>query len=235
MGLGAIARVFPREGHIAAVMFDNRNENKRDHRKRTGTERDKTMTIAQMSRPAVQAKPADANATNGISVAMKQSVFPTSAPQMQYQDHMPVKLGFEGSRMLLHAFMRFTGAVLILCGPGLWLLPGSNADPALLLYKLGASIFFVFCGMALILRNKTYSQPEVYFDPIRREMRILQKNERGRPETVLRRSYDTLGAAKIRARQLEIWDVDGSVLLNIPLADQEARLALRHQLGSLVR
>jgi hypothetical protein len=75
----------------------------------------------------------------------------------------------------------------------------------------------------------------VYFDPIRREMRILQKNERGRPQTVLRRSYDTLGAAKIRSRQLEIWDVDGSVLLNIPLADQEARHALRQQLGSLVR
>ncbi|MEM8538995.1 MAG: hypothetical protein AAGF56_14180, partial [Pseudomonadota bacterium] len=108
-------------------------------------------------------------------------------------------------------------------------------DPSLALYKIGASIFFMFCGAALILRNKAFTQPEVYFDPIRREMRILQKNERGRPKTVLRRSYDTLGAAKIRARQLEIWDVDGSVLLNIPLADQEARLALRQQLGSLVR
>lgn len=193
------------------------------------------MTIAQMSTPAAQTKQAEEHVSSGFSAAMKQSVFPASTPAVIYDDHVPIKLGFEGNRLLTHAFMRFTGAVLILCAPGLWLLPGANGDPALLLYKLGASIFFIFCGMALILRNKVFSQPEVYFDPIRREMRILQKNERGRPQTVLRRSYDTLGAAKIRARQLEIWDVDGSVLLNIPLADQEARLALRQQLGALVR
>lgn len=174
-------------------------------------------------------------AQSRVSAAMKQPLFPSADEQSQFDETLPVKLGFEGNRILLQAFMRFTGAVLILCAPGLWLLPGSNYDPTLLLYKLGASIFFAFCGFALILRNKVYTQPEVYFDPIRREMRVLQKNERGRPQTVLRRSYDTLGAAKIRQRQLEIWDVDGSVLLNIPLADQEVRLALRQQLGSLVR
>ena len=193
------------------------------------------MTTAQISLQTAPAKAGDHTATAGVAVAMKQSVFPTEPVRSQYQDHLPVKLGFEGGRVLMHAFLRLTGASLILSAPALWLLPGSNADPALLLYKLGASIFFAFCGTALILRNKTYSQPEVYFDPIRREMRILQKNERGRPVTVLRRSYDTLGAAKIRARQLEIWDVDGSVLLKTPLADQEARLALHHQLGDLVR
>ena len=193
------------------------------------------MTIARTSRVAVQASEADVQQTAGQTALMKQSVFAPLQPTALFEDHMPVKLGFEGHRIILQAFMRFTGAALILCAPGLWLLPGSNVDPALLLYKLGASIFFLFCGVALILRNKAFSQPEVYFDPIRREMRILQKNERGRPQTVLRRSYDTLGAAKIRARQLEIWDVDGSVLLNIPLADQEARSALRHQLGALVR
>lgn len=170
-----------------------------------------------------------------VTAAMKQPLFPTAPMQPGLTDNLPVKLGFDGNRVVLRAFMRFTGAVLILCAPGLWLLPGSSFDPSLALYKIGASIFFMFCGAALILRNKAFTQPEVYFDPIRREMRILQKNERGRPKTVLRRSYDTLGAAKIRARQLEIWDVDGSVLLNIPLADQEARLALRQQLGSLVR
>ncbi len=148
---------------------------------------------------------------------------------------LPLRIGFEGNRLILCALFRFTGAVFILCAPGLWLLPGSNADPVLLLHKLGASIFFVFCGLALILRNKVYSQPEVYFDPARREMRILQRNERGRPTTVLRRAYGSLGGARITDRQVEIWDVDGSVLLRLPLVDSGARRVLRLHLCDLVR
>ena len=66
-------------------------------------------------------------------------------------------------------------------------------------------------------------------------MRILQRNARGRPSTVLRRAYGSLGAAKITDRQVEIWDVDGSILLRLPLADPEARRVLRLQLGELVR
>lgn len=193
------------------------------------------MTIAQTARAAAGTNDIDMQPQSEQPALLKQSIFASRQPTIVFDDHMPVKLGFEGHRVILQAFMRFTGAALILCAPGLWLLPGANIDPALLLYKLGASIFFLFCGMALILRNKGFSQPEVYFDPIRREMRILQKNESGRPQTVLRRGYDTLGAAKISERQIEIWDVDGSVLLNIPLADQDARSALRHQLGALVR
>ena len=167
--------------------------------------------------------------------ALRQTVFP--APRFVAGDDgmLPLRFGFEGNRIILRALFRFTGAVFILCAPGLWLLPGSSIDPSLMLYKLGASIFFVFCGCALILRNKVYSQPEVYFDPVRREMRILQRNDRGRPMTVLRRAYASLGAVRITDRQVEIWDVDGSVLLRLPLADPEARRVLRLQLGELVR
>src|SRR6056297_957180 len=102
-----------------------------------------------------------------VTAAMKQPLFPAAQtpPRLGENDTLPVKLGFEGNRVLLRAFMRFTGAILILCAPGLWLLPMSSLDPSLMLYKLGASIFFIFCGVALILRNKAFSQPEVYFDP----------------------------------------------------------------------
>jgi hypothetical protein len=167
--------------------------------------------------------------------AMREPLFPRSDDVTDFADRLPIRLGADGRRILARAFMRFTGAVLIFCAPGLWLLPGSIVDPALMLYKLGASIFFAFVGAALILRNRSVGQPEVYFDPIRREMRILQKTPSGRPETVLRRSYDTLGAVKLHARQLEIWDVDGSILVNIPLDDSTARQALRVQLAALIR
>ena len=166
---------------------------------------------------------------------LRESVFPSGRYDADDDGMLPIRIGFEGNQAALRAFFRFTGAVFILSAPGLWLLPGSNADPSLVLYKVGAAIFFVFCGVALILRNKLFTQPEVYFDPIRREMRILLRNARGRPTTVLKRSYGSLGAAKITRRQLEIWDVDGSVLLRLPLADPEAHRALRLNLGDLVR
>lgn len=148
---------------------------------------------------------------------------------------LPLRFGLEGSSIVLRAACRFAGAVFILCAPGLWLLPGSNDDPSLMLVKLGASVFFLVCGLALVLCGKGHSQPEAHFDPVRREMRILQRNARGRPSTVLRRAYGSLGAAKITDRQVEIWDVDGSILLRLPLADPEARRVLRLQLGELVR
>lgn len=166
---------------------------------------------------------------------MRQSVFPTPMAGGILDVDLPVKLGFEGSHVALRVMFRLIGASFILSAPGLWLLPSSSTDPSLMLYKLGASIFFMFCGAALILRNKTYSQPEVYFDPMRREMRILQPGTDGRPRTVLRRGYDTLGAARITSKHVEIWDVDGSVLINVPLSDPDMRSALRMQLGTLCR
>ena len=51
----------------------------------------------------------------------------------------------------------------------------------------------------------------------------------------LPRGYDSLGAAKVHARQVEIWDVDGSILLKIPFVDHDLRDALRAQLAGLVR
>jgi hypothetical protein len=167
--------------------------------------------------------------------ALKQPVFPSAASANAFETVLPVRLGFEGRHTVMSALMRFAGATLILSAPGLWLLPTHIADPSVALFKLGASIFFVFCGFALLLRNRAISLPEVYFDPRKREMRVMRKDRSGRPRTVIQRPYDSLGAAKIWRNKLEIWDVDGSVLISIPLDDPEARGALRMQLGKLVR
>ena len=54
------------------------------------------------------------HAQSRVSKAMKQPLFPASVQTSQYEDTLPVKVGFEGNRILVSAFMRFTGAVLIL-------------------------------------------------------------------------------------------------------------------------
>ena len=150
------------------------------------------------------------------------------------QDTLPVMLGFEGTSTLLRTLFRIVGTALILTAPAMWVLPGSLFETDVVLMKLGVSVFFLLCGLALLMRNHSDAMPEAYFDPIRRELRVLQRNERGRPETVLRRSYDSLGGARITSRVLELWDMDGSVLMRLPLENPDVRRALRMQLGGLV-
>jgi len=65
-------------------------------------------------------------------------------------------------------------------------------------------------------------------------VRVLQKNNRGRPQTVLRRSYDTLGSANFSGDTLELYDLDGSMLMRLPIDDANVRTALRAQLNGLV-
>ena len=78
------------------------------------------------------------------------------------------------------------------------------------------------------------ARPDAYFDPIRREVRVLQKNENGRPQTVLRRSYDTLGGARFAEDQVELFDVDGSLLMKLPLQSADVSHALKGQLSGSV-
>ena len=148
---------------------------------------------------------------------------------------MPIKLSFGGGGAMVTILFRICGTALILTAPALWVLPGSSADADLMLMKLGITLFFFLCGLALLMRNHEDAQPQVYFDPVRREIRVLQTNNKGRPETVLRRGYETLGAAHITKRSIELWDLDGSILLRIPLPDASSRQALRMHFSGLLR
>ncbi len=162
-------------------------------------------------------------------------MMPRATPAPDFENSLPVMLGFEGSRALTRIVFRVVGTALILTAPAMWVLPGAIFTADMMLMKLGVSVFFLLCGLALLMRNHVDARPEAYFDPIRRELRVLQKNDRGRPLTVMRRSYDSLGGARITAREIELWDVDGSVLMRLPIENHDVRHALRMQLSGLVR
>lgn len=148
---------------------------------------------------------------------------------------LALRVRADAGRAILRMVSRFAGTVFILCAPGLWLLPGANDDPSLLLWKLGLSIVFFVCGLAFFHWGQGRCGPEVQFDPVHREMRILQRNDRGDCLGVVRRAYDTLGAARITEGGVEIREPDGGILVRLPLTDPEARHVLRLQLGDLVR
>ncbi|MFT5343566.1 MAG: hypothetical protein ACI9BH_002786 [Paracoccaceae bacterium] len=157
-------------------------------------------------------------------------------PEIPYvETRLPIKLNHGGCAAFVTIVFRVCGTALILMAPALWILRGSTVSSDLVVMKAGITLFFFLCGLALLMRNHADAQPEIYFDPIRREIRVLRTKNRGRPETILRRSYDTLGAANITKRAVELWDVDGSILMGLSLPDAKSRQALRMHFSGLLR
>jgi hypothetical protein len=152
-----------------------------------------------------------------------------------FEEHPPLLLSFEPNWPLRVVLFRICGTAMILSASGMWLLPGEDLGSEVMLFKLGISVFFLFCGLALLMRNHADNQPDAYFDPIRNEVRVLQKNDRGRPQTILRRSYDSLGSVDFSRDSVSIYDVDGSRLMRLVIGNVDARHALRSQLSGVVK
>ncbi|WP_299799701.1 hypothetical protein [uncultured Ruegeria sp.] len=129
---------------------------------------------------------------------------------------------------------RVFGAFLILSAFSMWLMPGSVVGADVWPLKLAASMLFLIVGVSLLTIEILDPRPDAYFDPIRQEVRVLQKNEEGRPQTVLRRSYDTLGGARFDDDEVQLYDVDGSLLMKLPLQSADVSRALKGQLSQSV-
>lgn len=151
-----------------------------------------------------------------------------------YESSPPLMLSFAPNWPLRVVMFRVIGTAMILCASGMWLMPGTQTDGDLTLIKLGMSVFFFFCGLALLMRNHEHNQPDAFFDPLRNEVRVMQKNDRGRPEVILRRNYNSLGSVAFGTNSVELFDVDGSLLMRLLIDDEEVRSALRTQLSSQV-
>lgn len=166
---------------------------------------------------------------------LDQTISQDAAAQADYEQAPPLMLSFAPNWPVRTVLFRVIGTALILSASGMWVLPGSQVDGDVVFIKLGVSIFFFMCGLALLMRNHADNRPDAYFDPVRGEVRVLQKNDRGRPQTVLRRSYDSLGTARFSDHMVELYDMDGTMLMRVPLASADIRQALRMQLSGRVQ
>jgi hypothetical protein len=165
------------------------------------------------------------------------ATIPRNAPMVEkgrFDEAVPLIFNFKPDITVLSVFFRLLGTSLILSAALMWLIPGVDGDAQMVLIKLGFSVFLMFCGLAVLMYNHPDARPDAYFDPIRREVRVLQRNSKGRPQTVLRRSYDTLGAVRFHDKNVELHDMDGSVLMRLTLGSSDARHALRQQLSGVV-
>ena len=152
-----------------------------------------------------------------------------------FDDHPPVMLTFAANWPLRIVLFRVAGTALILSAAGIWLFVDQVADGQMVMFKLGTSLFFFLCGLALLMRNHVDNQPDAYFDPIRQEIRVLQKDDSGRPRTILRRSYDSIGGVEFFPDAVEVFDLDGSLLMRLATGDDLVRNSLRAQLGGLAK
>ena len=165
---------------------------------------------------------------------MNTNTFEKTAPGAVFDKSVPVLITFAPNWRARMVLLRVAGAFLILSAFSMWLMPGSVMSAEVWPLKLVASLMMLIVGVSLLTIQVMDARPDAYFDPIRREVRVLQKNENGRPQTVLRRSYDSLGGARFADDQVELFDVDGSLLMKLPLESADVGAALKGQLSQNV-
>ncbi|WP_037309940.1 hypothetical protein [Ruegeria halocynthiae] len=166
--------------------------------------------------------------------AINTNTFEQSAKAAELEKSVPVLIAFAPNWKVRMVLARVLGAFLIVMAFSMWLMPSSVMSAEVWPIKLAASMLFLMVGVSLLTIQVLDARPDAYFDPIRREVRVLQKNENGRPQTVLRRSYDTLGGARFADDQVELFDVDGSLLMKLPLQSADVGRALKGQLSGSV-
>jgi hypothetical protein len=144
--------------------------------------------------------------------------------------HSEISGRFDGGTTVLRNALRVLGAAFVLASLAMWLAPGATWDSELMLMKLGASLICALCGLALMQMIPAPEKGEIQFDAKRREVRII---DGASAKTVLRRSYDSLGGAKVTRDVVTLWDTDGSELASFPIANDDTRRALSRQLDTL--
>ncbi|MEL7126030.1 MAG: hypothetical protein AAF822_10870 [Pseudomonadota bacterium] len=134
----------------------------------------------------------------------------------------------DGGRWLGRVARRFGGVVLVLAALGLWLQPGAAFDQDVMLFKLALSAFMGLAGFALIRSGRPERTVEVEVDLERDVLRLVRPaaTPLSRPVLVHRCAFSNLGAVDVVSHMVRMWDRNGQLLAEVPLADPETRYAL---------
>ena len=129
------------------------------------------------------------------------------------------------------ALSGFLGATLIFASAGLWLIPGASFDPALVLVKLGLTLFFGLGGAMFLLAARRVQHPEVYLDGRRGILRLLQRDDRGHIESQIEVKYDDLSEVDLRDGMLIARDHHGQPVVEMPVENAGDLDEIRAALG----
>ncbi|UYV35855.1 hypothetical protein N4R57_12365 [Rhodobacteraceae bacterium D3-12] len=129
------------------------------------------------------------------------------------------------------ALATFFGVVLCVAALGLWLVPGASFDPALMLIKLGLSIFLMIGGSMFLVAARRDTHPEVQLDSRRGILRVIERNDRGRVEDTFEVAYDDLSEVDFRDGMLIARDHHGQSILEVPVENAGDLDEIRAALG----
>lgn len=103
----------------------------------------------------------------------------------------------------------FLGLSLVAAAAGLWLVPGASYDPALVLIKLGLTLFFALGGAMFLMGARRDRQPEVHLDARRGVLRLLERDAGGNLCRRVELDYDDLSELDLRDGMLIARDHHG--------------------------
>lgn len=147
----------------------------------------------------------------------------------------PLVLAFRPNWEARSVVLRLVGVLLVMAACGLWFFEAPVSANGLPVLRVASTVVFFFLGMVLLTFRNPWAAPEACFDPVRRELRVLRCDADGQRRTVLRRSYDSLAEVRLTQGGVQLFEKDGSLLMDLPLQNKEVRAQLMQQLGGKLR
>lgn len=129
------------------------------------------------------------------------------------------------------ALSGFLGVSLMVAAVGLWLVPGAGHDPALVLIKLGVSLFLAMGGLNFLMTARRAEHPEVFLDGRRGVLRLQKRDAAGRVCERVDMAYDDLSEMDFRDGMLIARDHHGRAVVEMPVEDAGNLDEIRAALG----
>ncbi len=124
------------------------------------------------------------------------------------------------------------GCAFIWAGVGLWLVPGLDLTPYVLLAKMGMSVLMVTAGVGMTQIATDKPRTELHFDQRHRQVLVYESLPRQRKHVIKAVNYEEIGRVNVTDQRLEVQDNNGVELVGIPLDGPHARLDAIAQLRS---
>ncbi|MGR3713946.1 MAG: hypothetical protein ACU0A6_12605 [Shimia sp.] len=126
----------------------------------------------------------------------------------------------------------FFGFTFIWAGVGLWLVPGLDLTPYVLLAKMGLSIMLVTAGVGMTQIATGKPRKELHFDARNRQLLVLESLPRERMHVTQTINYEDIARVDISDKLLEVSGDCGKILVALALDGEHARLDAVAQLRS---
>ncbi|CUH53438.1 hypothetical protein [Shimia marina] len=140
----------------------------------------------------------------------------------------------EGKRpsLSVRATSMVFGFAFILAGVGLWLMPGLDLTPYILLSKMGVSILLVTAGVGMTQIATDKPCRELHFDQRNRQLLVMEGLPRSGKHVVKAVNYEDIMRVDVSDRMLQVYDLEGRVSVALPIEGPHARLDTIAQLRS---